>query len=94
MSRWLMASGVFVTGAVLTAGLAFGQSKAECKTDGTAQTPERVEGQITSVDQNTGKVTIRDSKGSTHEFRANRETVQDMKPGDRVEAKLREAPKC
>jgi hypothetical protein len=46
------------------------------------------------VDQNAGKVTIRDSKGTTHEFQANRETLQEMKPGDKIEAKLREAPKC
>lgn len=31
---------------------------------------------------------------TTHEFQANRETLQDMKPGDKIEAKLREAPKC
>lgn len=30
----------------------------------------------------------------THEFQANKETVKDMKAGDRIEAKLREAPKC
>jgi hypothetical protein len=92
MSRWLMTSGVFVSAAFLAAGLAFGQPKADCKDR--VQTPERVEGQVVSVDQNAGKVTIRDNKGGTHEFQANRETLQEMKPGDRVEAKLREAPKC
>jgi hypothetical protein len=89
MKRWLMSSGVLATGALLTAGLAFGQPKADCQ-----KAPERVEGQVVSVDQNAGKVTIRDGKGATHEFQANRETLKEMKPGDRIEAKLREAPKC
>jgi hypothetical protein len=38
--------------------------------------------------------TGREKNGTTHEFQANRDTLQDMKPGDQIEAKLREAPKC
>ena len=77
----------------LSTALAFGQSKpTDCKSRASA--PEKVEGQVTNVDQNTGKVTIREKNGTTHEFQANRETIQDMKPGDQIEAKLREAPKC
>jgi hypothetical protein len=92
MKRWLLTSSALATGALLTAGLAFGQSKEDCMKR--TQTPERVEGQVVAVDQTAGKVTIRDTKGTTHEFQADRETLQDMKPGDRIEAKLREAPKC
>jgi hypothetical protein len=92
MKRWLLTSSTLATGMLLTAGLAFGQSKEDCMKR--TQTPERVEGQVVAVDQTAGKVTIRDTKGTTHEFQANRETLQDMKPGDRIEAKLREAPKC
>ena len=92
MKRWLMLSGVFTTTAFLATGLAFGQPKADCKDR--AQTPEKVEGQVTAVDQNNGRVTVRESNGTTHEFQANKETVKDMKPGDKIEAKLREAPKC
>jgi len=47
-----------------------------------------------AVDQNNGRITIRENNGTTHEFQANRETLADMKPGDKIEAKLREAPKC
>jgi hypothetical protein len=47
-----------------------------------------------AVDQNSGRVTIRDANGGTHKFQAKKETVKDMKPGDKIEAKLREAPKC
>jgi Cu/Ag efflux protein CusF len=92
MKRWLLTSSALATGALLTAGLAFGESKEECTKR--TQTPEKVEGQVVAVDQNAGKVTIRDFKGTTHEFQANRETLQEMKPGEKIEAKLREAPKC
>ena len=34
-------------------------------------------------------VPVCDSKGMTHEFQANPDDAKDMKPGDRVEAKLR-----
>ena len=78
MNRSLILSGVLATTVVLSAGLAFGQSKAaDCK--GRAQAPERVEGQVVSVDQNAGKVRIKEKDGCTHEFQANRETLQDMK---------------
>ena len=92
MKRWLMLSGVLTTTAVLATGLAFAQPKADCKDR--AQTPEKVEGQVMAVDPSAGRVTIREKNGQTHEFQANRETLQDMKPGDTIEAKLREAPKC
>ena len=92
MKRWLVFTGVLPAMAFLATGLAFGQPKADCKTR--AQTPEKVEGQVVAVDQNAGRITIRESNGTTHEFQANRQTLQDMKPGDKIEAKLREAPKC
>ena len=56
--------------------------------------PEKVEGQVVRVDPATNKVTVRDKSGATHEFQANKETTKDMKPGDQIEARLREAPKC
>jgi hypothetical protein len=34
--------------------------------------PEKVEGQVTAVDQNSGRVTIRDANGGTHEFQTNK----------------------
>jgi len=91
MNRWLTLSGGFVAVAVLSAGLAFGQQpKPDCK----AGAPEKVEGQVVRVDAATNKVTVRDKSGTTHEFQANKETTKDMKPGDQIEARLREAPKC
>ena len=49
---------------------------------------------LTNVDANAGKVTVRGNDGQTHEFQATKEMLQTMKPGDRLEATLREAPKC
>jgi len=91
MNRWLTLSGGFVAIALLSAGLAFGQQpKPDCK----AGALEKVEGQVVRVDPATNKVTIRDKSGATHEFQANKETTKDMKPGDQIEARLREASKC
>ena len=91
MNRWLTFTAAGMTTALLSAGLAFGQQKpAECNT----KAPDKVEGQVVSVDQNAGKMTIRDKSGTTHEFQASKETLADMKPGDTIEAKLRKAPNC
>jgi hypothetical protein len=91
MNRWLTLSSGFVVVALLSAGLAFGQQpKPDCK----AGAPEKVEGQVVRVDHTTNKVTVRDKSGTMHEFQANKDTTKDMKPGDQIEARLREAPKC
>jgi hypothetical protein len=58
------------------------------------KTPERVEGEVTNIDAAQGRVTVRESDGTVHEFTASKETLQDLKVGGRVEAKLREVPKC
>jgi aconitase B len=58
------------------------------------KTPETVAGQVTKVDAAQGKVTVRQSDGTVHEFQASPETLKDLKVGGRIEAKLREAPNC
>ena len=70
------------------------QPQTQSQSDCMARTPQTIEGQVTRVDPNSGKVTVRDSRGQTHEFQASRETLTTMKPGDRVDATLRQAPKC
>lgn len=91
MNRWLTLSSGFVAITVLSAGLAFGQQpKPDCK----AGAPEMVEGQVLRVDAKTNRITVRDKSGTTHEFQANAETTKDLKAGDTIEARLREAPKC
>jgi hypothetical protein len=89
MNRGLTFTSGVVAITLLSAGLAFGQQqKADCKA------PAMVEGQVVRIDQATHKVTIRDNSGTTHEFQANQETTKDLKPGDRIEARLRQAPNC
>jgi hypothetical protein len=94
MKRWFTFSSALVGVALLSAGLAFGQQPRAAECD-KARVPERVAGQVVRVDPRTNKVVIRDDRGMTHEFQANQEDAKDMKPGDRIEARLRQAPaKC
>jgi hypothetical protein len=93
MKRWLLLTGGFVSAALLSAGLAAGQTQQKAAAD--CKKPlEKVEGQVMTVDPGAGKVVVRDKSGATHEFHASAETLKDMKPGDSIEARLREAPKC
>jgi len=95
MKRWLLLSGGFVTAALLTAGLAFGQTGAQPKaaTQCSKKPLEKVDGQVTNVDPTAGKIMVRDKSGATHEFQASADTIKDVKPGDTIEARLREV-KC
>ena len=77
----------------LWAGFAAGQSKPSCD-QMKASAPQKVEGKVVRVDQAQGKVAVTASDGKTHEFQASKETLQDLKVGDNVEARLRELPKC
>lgn len=77
----------------LWAGFAAGQSKPSCDQI-KAGAPEKVEGKVVRVDQAQGKVAVSEADGKTHEFQASKETLQDLKVGDHVEARLRELPKC
>jgi Cu/Ag efflux protein CusF len=54
------------------------------------QTPQMVEGQVIKIDRRQGRVTIRAADGLVHEFQASKETLQDLKEGDRIEARLRQ----
>jgi hypothetical protein len=88
--RTAMAAAV-VASAVLWSSGAYAQRPADCPKPGTA---DKVAGQVVKVDQGSGKVTVRGSDGATHEFQASKETLQDMKVGDKIEAKLRVPEKC
>jgi hypothetical protein len=54
-----------------------------------ANTPQKVEGQVTKIDQSQGRVTIRAKDGTVHEFQASQETLRDLKVGETIEAQLR-----
>jgi hypothetical protein len=79
---------------MLWTGSAVAQGKPNCDAQGKMKTPEKVEGQVVKVDTAQGKVTVREPDGTVHEFQASAETLKDLKVGDKLGAKLREAPKC
>jgi hypothetical protein len=77
----------------LGAGLAAGQSRPACD-QGKASAPQKMEGKVTRVDPAQGRVAVLAADGTTHEFQASKETLQDLKVGDHIEARLRTLPKC
>jgi ribosomal protein S1 len=94
MKTWLSASAIVIAGAVLWSGTALGQAaKPGCEAV-KAGAPRKVEGQVVSVDQRQGKVSVRSTDGKTHEFQASADTLRDFKVGDKIEAQLRDAANC
>jgi hypothetical protein len=92
-SRVLVAA--LAVAVVASGGLALAQTKSKAECDkAKASTPQKVDGQVVSVDASGGKVTVRDNSGATHQFQASKETLQTLKPGDKIEANLREIPNC
>jgi hypothetical protein len=83
-----------VLGLMLWTALAHGQGRPPCDPQGKLKTPVTVAGDVTKVDAAQGKVTVRESDGTVHEFQASPETLKDLKVGGRIEARLREAPSC
>jgi hypothetical protein len=93
MNRWLLLSGSFVSAALLTAGLAFGQTQPKASADCVHKdAPRKVEGQVVDVAAD-GKMTVRDKKGQTHSFQVSPEMAKEYKAGDHIEAKLSEGQK-
>ncbi|MBI3781335.1 MAG: hypothetical protein HY278_09825 [candidate division NC10 bacterium] len=92
MKNWTRLCVVVVAGVMLWSDPALGEGKSPgC---GKAGAPEKVEGQVVKVDMDQGKLTVRGSDGTTHEFQASKETLVDYKVGDRISATLRSAPDC
>jgi hypothetical protein len=92
MKTWLRLSAGLAAAIMLWSGIALGQgTPIECGKKGA---PEKVEGEVVSIDADKGKLTLRAADGSTHEFEASKETLQEYKIGDRVKAKLRLAKDC
>jgi hypothetical protein len=95
MHIWLRLSAAgLAVGVMLWTPVALGQARPECDQQAKLKTPERLEGEVTKIDAARGRVTVRQSDGTVHEFQASTETLQDLKVGGHVEAKLREAPNC
>ena len=90
MKRWTMLVTGVATLVVLGGAALAQQPKGDCK----ANTPAKIDGQVVSVDQSARKITVRAKDGTMHELQATPEMMQTMRSGDKIEAKLREAPKC
>src|SRR5262245_31604621 len=96
-ARSVIAVGLASSALAWGAGASVAQTSApapqpsDCPKPGTL---EEVEGQVVKVDMGRNLVSIRGFDGTTHEFQASKETLQDMKVGDKIEAKLRVAEKC
>ncbi len=78
---------------LISGGTALAQGKATCS-QGKMSTPQKVVGEVLKVDPGLDKITVKETNGTVHEFQVSKETLRDLKPGDRIEANLREAPKC
>lgn len=77
----------------LSAGFAAAQTKPSCD-QMKAASPQKVEGKVVRVDAKGGKVAVAGADGKTHEFQASKETLDDIKVGDKIEANLRALPNC
>jgi hypothetical protein len=93
MLRWTSIAAAFAL-ALTAASSALAQSKPPCDAQGRVVTPQKVEGQVVAVDTAKNKLSVREADGKVHEFQASAETLKDFKVGDKIEANLREAPKC
>jgi hypothetical protein len=74
----------------LTAGSASAQDQALATERGT-NPKQTVEGVVTRIDPQRNRVTIRDPNGGNYEFDASPDTIKDMKVGDKIEARRRDA---
>ena len=86
LAAFAASSVVVLTGTVLA------QDKpADCIQAGA---PKKMEGQVVQIDPDQGKVTVRESNGAMHDFRASAETLRSYKVGDRIQATLRPGQEC
>jgi hypothetical protein len=94
MQRWAAVAAALSVTIMAWSGSALGQAKPPCDPQGRVVTPQKVEGQIVGIDAAQNRLTVREADGTVHEFQASKETLADLKVGDRIDANLREAPKC
>lgn len=88
MKSWTRFGMAVAAPILLWSGTALGQAANPPVHQGS--TPRMVEGRVISIEPKQGRVTIRATDGTTHEFQASKETLQDLKVGDRIEARLRQ----
>ncbi len=61
---------------------------------GGVQSPETIQGKVTKVDPDQGKLTMQGTDGKVHEFQASKEVLNQYKVGDQIQAKLRRNGNC
>ena len=86
MTRWTALTAAAVTATALWWTPTAAQAPPKCDP---ARAPQQVSGQVVKLDIQKERVSIRGADGVTHEFAASKETLAEMKVGDKVEAKLR-----
>lgn len=94
MHRWTGTTAALAVTLMVWSAAVSAQGTRPCDAQGRVMTPQKVDGQVVKVDVAQNKLTVRQTDGTVHEFQASKETLQDLKVGDRIEANLREAPKC
>lgn len=88
-----LATGVLV-GVMLWVGAALAQGAPPCDPQGTVKTPATIAGEVIGIDAARGTITVREADGTIHTLRASADTLREVTVGGRVDARLREAPKC
>jgi hypothetical protein len=77
--------------AAMALAVALGQGIVAAPRAATAaeQASEVIAGEVTKIDLDRSRVTVRSSDGKPHEFEASAETLKELNVGDRIEAKRR-----
>ena len=89
MKNWITLPAMLIAGSLTCGGPALAQTKpADCPK------AEKVEGQVTKIDMDQGKLTLRGADGKMYEFTASKETLSDKKVGDRMEVTRRMPEGC
>jgi len=76
---------------LLSGGAPTKNDSAECDK---ARTPNRVEGQVSQIDNDHQIMVVRAADGTRYEFRVAPETLNQYAVGDHILATLRSAPDC
>jgi Cu/Ag efflux protein CusF len=73
----------------LTVALELGIFAAPRAATSAEQASEIIAGEVTKIDLDRSRVTVRSSDGKPHEFEASADTLKNLKVGDQIEAKRR-----
>ena len=80
-------TGQGISFAALALAVALGQGVGVVPALAAERAYEVVEGRVTKIDLENTRVTVQSRDGSLHEFKATSETLEDLRVGDRIQAK-------